>query len=76
MTLDLFEHHISNLIGSVQFDYNGYSCGVDPIGHTRYDVWYGNTVVTVTSVDDVLCTTIFNGKTLLDIWDDLTEFDY
>lgn len=76
MTLDLFEHHIANLIGCVQFDYNGYSCGVDPIGHTGYDVWYGNTVVTVTSVEDVLCTTIFNGKTLLDIWDDLTQFDY
>lgn len=76
MTLDLFEHHISNLISCVQFDYNGYSCGVDPIGYTRYDVWYGNTVVTVTSVEDILCTTIFNGKTLLDIWDDLTEFDY
>ncbi len=41
MTLDLFEHHISNLIGCVQFDYNGYSCGVYPIGHTRYDVWLG-----------------------------------
>ena len=76
MTLDLFEHHIYNLIGCVQFDYNGYSCGVDPIGCARYDVWYGNTEVTVTSVEDVLCTRIFNGKTLLDIWDDLTEFDY
>jgi len=75
-TLAQFRFHLDNLVGCIQFDYNGYSCGVDPIGRARYDVWYGNTDVTVTSVDDVLCTTIFNGKTLQDIWDDLTEFNY
>ena len=76
MTLAQFRFHLDHLVGCVQFDYNGYSCGVDPIGHTRYDVWYGNTVVTVTSVEDVLNTKIFNGKSLIDIWDDLTGFDY
>ena len=76
MTLSQFKKYLDHLVGCVSFDYNGYSCGVDPIGRARYDVWYGNTVVSVTSVDEVLNIKIFDGKSLIDIWDDLTEFDY
>lgn len=42
----------------------------------KYDIWYGNTAVTVDSVDAVMNTKIFRRKSLLDIWDDPTEFDY
>lgn len=76
MTILQFEDHMKNLVGCVCFSYNGYSCGVDPVGRMKYDIWYGNTAVTVDSVDAIMNTKIFNGKSLLDIWDDLTEFDY
>lgn len=76
MTLDSFKHHISDLIVSVNFDYNGYSCGVDPLGGSKYNMWYGDNDVTVDSVENVLNAKIFDGKSLIDIWDDLTEFDY
>ena len=76
MTLDSFVHHISNLIVSVNFDYNGYSCGVDPLGCSKYNMWYGDNDVTVDSVENVLNAKIFDGKSLIDIWNDLTEFDY
>lgn len=76
MTLTQFKHHIDHLVGCINFAYNGHSCGVDPVGRMKYDIWYGNTAVTVDSVDAVMNTKIFSGKSLLDIWDDLTEFDY
>lgn len=76
MTLSQFKKYLDHLVGCVNFAYNGHSCGVDPMGRTKYDMWYGSNVVTVNSVEDVLNTKIFNGKSLIDIWDDLAGFDY
>ena len=76
MTLSQFKYRIDHLVGCVNFTYNGHPCGVDPVGRMKYDIWYGNTAVTVDSVDAVMNTKIFREKSLLDIWDDLTEFDY
>ena len=76
MTLTQFKAYMEHLVGCVNFEYNGYSCGVDPIGRGQYDMWCGEDTATVTSVDDVLTTEIFNGKSLTDIWNDISELDY
>lgn len=76
MTISQFKKHMESLVGCVNFDYNGISCGVDPVSWGTYDVWCGDNSTTVTSVNDVLNTPVFNGKSLIDIWDDLVEFDY
>lgn len=76
MTLSQFKNHISHLAGCVNFIYNGYSCGVDPMGRAEYDMWCGDDVMTVNSVKEVLNVKFFAGKSLTEIWDDVTELDY
>lgn len=76
MTLNQFKNYLKQLIGTVIFDYKGYSCGVDPINKTKYDIWCGEKITTVESVDSVLTSDIFDGKRLIDIFDECSEFDY
>lgn len=76
MTLSQFKNHIDHLAGCVNFTYNDYPCGVDPMGRTKYDMWYGDNAVTVDSVEKVLNTKFFDGQSLTDIWGDVTDLDY
>lgn len=76
MTILEFINYISTLTGHVTFEYNGYSCGVDPLAQDSFDMWFGDDETTVNSIEKVLNTKLFNGKSLMDIWDDVTELDY
>lgn len=76
MTMKQFIKHLENLIGSVTFDYHGNSCGVDPINKNHYDVWCGDEIEIAKSIDDVLTIDIFEGKPLIDIFDECVDFDY
>lgn len=76
MTLKQFKNHLEQLIGAVLFDYKGYSCGVDPISKTEYHIWCGDEIAIAQSVDDVLSTNIFDGKPLIDIFEECEDFDY
>ena len=68
--------HLNGLVGHVTFDYNGYSCGIDPLFKEEFEMWYGNDFVVVKSIDEVFNKPFFNGKALNDIWDDVTNIDY
>ena len=68
IVLDSFSH--------VTFEYNGKSCGIVPFSSTEFDIWYGDKVETVDSIDRVMDTPIFDGKPLSDILNDITELDY
>lgn len=76
MTILELEKHLANLVGHVMFVYNGYSCGVDPLALDSFDVWCGDNEMTVGSIEEVLNDKLFNGKSLKDIWDDVTELDF
>lgn len=76
MTILEFMDYVSNLTGHVTFKYNGYSCGVDPLALDSFDMWFGDNETTVDSIEKVLNTKLFNGKSLTDIWEDVTELDY
>lgn len=76
MTLSQFKKHMDRLVGCVNFTYNGRPCGVDPLGRTQYDMWYGDNVITVNSVEDVLNVKFFDGKSLTEIWGEVIEVDY
>lgn len=76
MTITEVKDYLPNLISHITFDYNGYSCGVDPLAVGAFDMWYGNKEITVKSIDEVLNTKFFDGESLTDIWDDVTELDY
>lgn len=76
MTLSEFKKHMDYLVGCVNFVYNNYSCGIDPLGRTQYDMWYGDDAITVNSVEEILNRKFFDGKSLTEIWDDVTELEY
>lgn len=76
MTLKHFKNHLNQLIGAILFDYKGHSCGVDPISKTKYHIWCSDEISTVQSIDDVLTTDIFEGKPLIDIFEECVDFDY
>lgn len=76
MTIAKLEDYLSKLTSHVIFNYDGISCGIDPLSRNRFDMWYGNKCITLQTVADVLYTKFFDGKSLKDIWDDITELDY
>lgn len=76
MTISEVKKYLSDLIGHITFEYNGYSCGVDPITLNSFDMWYGDNVITVDSIDEVINNNFFDGKSLKDIFDDITELEF
>ena len=76
MTILELKNYLTNLIGHVTFEYNGYSCGIDPLSLNKFDIWYGNDAVTVNSIEKVMNEPLFNGKSMKDIWDDITNVDF
>lgn len=50
------------------FYYNELCCGVDPFSENHYDVWYGEKFAEMHSLDEVLNTKFFDGKTLQEIF--------
>ena len=76
MTISKAKDYISKLTGHIAFDYNGYSCGIDPLALDSFDMWCGDNEISVDSIDAVMNTKFFDGKPLIDIWEDVTEFDF
>lgn len=75
MTITEIKDYLANLNGHVTFCYNGYNCGIDPLATDEFDIWYGNDEMTVNSVDKVMTVNFFDGKSLKEIWNDITELD-
>ena len=67
---------LSNLISHVTFEYNGHSCGVDPLASDNFDMWCGDNTMTAHSIDEVMTTKFFDDKSLEDILDDITDLEY
>lgn len=67
MTSRELKEHLGNLTGCVTFEYNGYSCGVDPISHNDFNMWYGDKEMKANSIDEVMETNFFDGKKLDEI---------
>lgn len=76
MTNNDIREHLENLIGAITFEYNGYSCGIDPLGIDEFELWYGDESITLETIDEVMTTNFFNGNSLEDILEDATDFDY
>lgn len=76
MNIDDFKAYIHSLSSHILFDYDGQPCGVDPLSKDKFDVWCGDEMCTVKSADDVMSCPIFNGKTLANVFDHITNIDY
>lgn len=51
----------------ILFDYQGKKCGIDPFNLAEFDMWFGDEAMTAHSVDELMHTPFFNGKSLIDI---------
>lgn len=76
MSIHDVKKYISDLTSHVLFDFNGKQCGVDPLSQNEFDVWYGDKIETVQSVDAVFSTPMFDGKSLTEIFNDIENLDY
>lgn len=76
MTIAEVKDYLANLTSHITFYYNGYDCGIDPLATDEFSMWYGTDELTVDSIDKVMNINFFNGKSLKDIWDDITELEF
>ena len=74
MKLSDLKNRIASLSGFIGFDYNDTPCGIDPINQSHFEMWCGNDYITAKSIDEVMTTKIFNGNSLTDIFDKITNF--
>lgn len=58
---------IAKMYSHVLFEYKGRSCGVDPLTETRFNMWFGGDLITLSSVEDVMQIKFFGGKSLNEI---------
>ena len=59
MTAEKLAEQINSLVGLISFEYKGKGCGIDPITHSKIDIWYGDNGETVDSVEKALQIRIF-----------------
>lgn len=64
MTNDQIRKRIDEKASHFTFLYNGVSCGVDPYSDKEYDIWYGDKIITVDSIEEVMNNPFFGGKSL------------
>lgn len=76
MTYFNIKEYLGGLTSHVMFEYNGYSCGVDPLSLDKFDMWYGDKSMTAHSIEEVMETKFFDGESLKDIWNDITDLEY
>ena len=75
MTAKDLRDRIESLCTHVLFDYNGKECGVDPLAHDNFDMWYGDDFMEAHGIEEVMQTPFFDGKALEDIVDQLENVE-
>lgn len=75
MIAEQLKERIETMCSHITFDYRGKSCGVDPLSRTHYDMWYGDDTITVGSISEVMQAPFFNGNSLADISNAITNFE-
>lgn len=76
MSINDFKNKVNSLFSYIGFEYNGLNCGIDPLNTNHFDMWYGDDYHKAGSIDEVMEYPLFNGKSLKEIYDDITNIDY
>ena len=76
MMADKIKNRISECCSHFTFDYNGKECGVDPFSDNKFDMWCGDEVVTVGSIDKVMNDKFYDGMSLTEIADKIDIVDW
>lgn len=75
MSLLELKKRINSLVSFVGFDYNNTSCGIDPISENHFEMWYGDNFVIAESIEEVFDIKIFEGKSLTEIFNNISNID-
>ena len=67
MNVQKIKNQIKEIGSHFLFEYNGKSCGVDPFSENDFDIWYGDNLKSVQSIDEVMNDKFFDGKSLTEI---------
>lgn len=67
MNVQKIKDQIKEIRSHFLFEYNGKSCGVDPFSENDFDIWYGDNLKSVQSIDEVMNDKFFDGKSLTEI---------
>ena len=73
---DSIKERINELASHFTFEYKNTACGVDPFSENDFDLWCGDNNMTAKSIDEVMTTPFFNGKSLSEIADDIEIIDF
>lgn len=76
MTANDLKNRIDELCAIVSFVYEGKEGHVDPYSHSQYLLWFDGDEMMVNSIDRVMNTPFFDGRTLNEIADKVTAIDY
>lgn len=73
--VDVYKY-LETLNGQITFRYCGKNCGIDPISHTEYNMWYGEDCYTAGSVREAVCLRFFCGKSLKEILNQIRILEF
>lgn len=76
MRSDQIRKRIDEKASHFTFLYHGVTCGIDPYSDLEYDMWYGDKTVTVNSIEEVMNSPFFAGKSLTAISNDIQIQDF
>lgn len=67
MGADEIKKYLASLCSHLTFEFEGKSCGVDPLAEDQFDMWCGDNAATVNSIEAVMKAPFFDGKCLREI---------
>ena len=73
---DTIRDYVASCASMLYFQYKGKGGHVDPYGPAEFLLWYGGDETIVHSVDEVMNTPFWGGKSLTDIADDVTDITW
>lgn len=71
MTAEQVKNRINEFACCFQFEYKGKSGGVDPFNRNHFDIFYGDELETVDSIEKVMETPFIDGRRIEDVLDEL-----
>lgn len=71
-----FFDYIESLSNHIFFLYNGIECGIEPISKYRFEISFNGKLFIANSIDEVKNGKYFDGKSLSEIFDDITDIEY
>lgn len=64
MSANEIRKYVESMCSHLTFEFEGKTCGVDPLAPDYFDMWCGEDVMTAKTVDEVMRVPFFNRQSL------------